>query len=192
MKSSVAVNRIMPCWIIGVVLIATTTVVDVQGFQTNRIQVGSPKMLRPSTLHQRHSQLLTKSSSTSTQLGMQDMSWLLLSDASTPPQLITANNNADVWVFVAGVIPFAWATIEFWRRIAVGESFGTGSDSVTIIGQDNNPESSRGRRVLGKDALIVAYILFGIVAGVLGLVLYTVLSTTSSPTEFVPLSDPGN
>jgi hypothetical protein len=55
----------------------------------------------------------------------------------------------DSIVFAIGVLPFAWATVEFWRRIAVGESFGTGKDSV-IIGEDLNPESSRGRRVLGK------------------------------------------
>ena len=67
----------------------------------------------------------------------------------------------DTAVFAIGVIPFAWATWEFWRRIVGGESFGTGSDSV-IIGEDLNPESSRGRRVLGNDALAVAYVLFGV------------------------------
>lgn len=91
--------------------------------------------------------------------------------------------NSDVWVFVIGIIPFLWATIEFWRRIAVGEPFGTGSDSV-IIGEDNNPDSSRGRRVLGKDALIVAYILFGVSAAVAGLVLYTVVTNDAPPAEF--------
>mmetsp|Transcript_45737 Transcript_45737/g.103279 ORF Transcript_45737/g.103279 Transcript_45737/m.103279 type:complete len:156 (-) Transcript_45737:296-763(-) len=74
------------------------------------------------------------------------------------PRGVTAQDTA---VFVAGCLPFAWATVEFWRRIAVGESFGTGSDSV-IIGEDLNPESSRGRRVLGKDAFFAAYVLFGI------------------------------
>jgi len=89
--------------------------------------------------------------------------------------------NSDVWVFIAGIFPFAWATIEFWRRIAVGESFGTGSDSVVIIGEDDVPESSRGRRVLGKGALVTAYILFAIAAGVLVLTLYTVI-TNDIPT----------
>ena len=92
--------------------------------------------------------------------------------------------NSDVWVFVAGIIPFGWATIEFWRRIAVGESFGTGSDSIVIIGEDSNPDSSRGRRVLGKDALVVAYILFGIAAAVLGVVLYTVITSDAPPADF--------
>lgn len=91
--------------------------------------------------------------------------------------------NTDVWVFVAGIIPFVWATIEFWRRIAVGEPFGTGSDSV-IIGEGNNPESSHGKRVLGKDALIVAYLLFGISAAVVGFVLYTVLTNDAPPPDF--------
>lgn len=92
--------------------------------------------------------------------------------------------NSDVWVFVAGVFPFAWATIQFWTRIAAGEPFGTGSDSV-IIGVDDNPDLSRGRRVLGKDALIVAYALFAISAAVLGLVLYTVVTNDAPPAEFV-------
>ena len=67
--------------------------------------------------------------------------------------------NSDVWVFLIGVFPFAWATVEFWRRIAFGEPFGTGSDSV-IIGTDNAPTDSRGSRVLGKGALAIAYFLF--------------------------------
>jgi hypothetical protein len=92
--------------------------------------------------------------------------------------------NSDVWVFVAGVIPFAWATVEFWRRIAVGESFGTGSDSVVIIGEDNAPEDSRGRRVLGRDSLIVAYVLFTIAFATLGIVLYSVISSTPPPASF--------
>jgi hypothetical protein len=91
--------------------------------------------------------------------------------------------NSDIWVFVAGIIPFLWATIEFWRRIAVGEPFGTGSDSV-IIGEDSNPSSSRGRRVLGKDALVAAYILFGIAAATLTVVLYTVITSEPPPADF--------
>ena len=55
----------------------------------------------------------------------------------------------DTIVFAIGVLPFAWASAEFWRRIAVGQPFGTGKDSI-IIGEDQNPESSRGRRTLGK------------------------------------------
>ena len=37
--------------------------------------------------------------------------------ASFQPRGITP---ADTAVFVVSVIPFLWATIEFWRRIAVG------------------------------------------------------------------------
>lgn len=87
------------------------------------------------------------------------------------------SNKAIIATFVVGVIPFAVATVEFWRRIAVGDSFGTGSDSVVIIGQDEAPLSSRGRRVLGKGALVTAYILFAAAAGVLGIVLYAVLTS---------------
>lgn len=88
--------------------------------------------------------------------------------------------NKDVWVFVAGVIPFAWATVEFWRRIAVGEPFGTGSDSV-FIGKDNVPSESRGRRTLDRGAFTVAYILFGIAAGIIGLTIFSILSSSAPP-----------
>lgn len=105
--------------------------------------------------------------------------------------------NSDVVVFIAGIIPFIWATIEFWRRIAVGEPFGTGKDSVVIvrpstttttIGQDGNPSQSRGRQTLGQGALIVAYILFGVAAGVIVLALYSVLSSSNSMEPSLPLS----
>eukprot|EP00977_Amphora_coffeiformis_P007041 scaffold1522_cov166-Amphora_coffeaeformis.AAC.19 len=89
------------------------------------------------------------------------------------------SNQAIIATFVIGVVPFAVATVEFWRRIAVGDSFGTGSDSVVIIGEDDAPLSSRGRRVLGKGALVTAYILFGIAAAVLGIVFYAVITSGS-------------
>ena len=90
------------------------------------------------------------------------------------------NHSTDIIVFVRGIIPFLWATVEFWRRIAVGLPFGTGSDSVVIIGEENNPSSSRGRRTLGKGALVVAYILFGLAAFAVGIALASVF--TSPPT----------
>lgn len=80
---------------------------------------------------------------------------------------VSSGHESDIVVFVVGLIPFAWASVEFWRRIAVGATFGTGEDSVTIIGEDGAPGRSRGRRVLGRGALVVAYILFGIAIGVL-------------------------
>ena len=89
--------------------------------------------------------------------------------------------NKDVIVFLAGITPFAWATVEFWRRIAVGEPFGTGTDSV-YIGKDNAPNQSRGRQTLDSGAFLVAYVLFGIAAGVIGLTLYSVMSSTSTDT----------
>lgn len=104
----------------------------------------------------------------------------------------------NVAVFVVGLIPFAWATVEFWRRIAVGATFGTGKDSVVIprpqdvlldddgnplitIGEDANPSSSRGRQVLGKDALVVAYLLFGIAAAAVGVAVYSVVTAPPMP-----------
>jgi hypothetical protein len=90
--------------------------------------------------------------------------------------------NTDVWVFIVGIIPFVWATIEFWRRIAVGEPFGTTGDSI-YIGKENVPSESRGRRVLDRGAFLVAYVLFGIAAAAIGITLYSV---ATSP----PLMDP--
>lgn len=107
--------------------------------------------------------------------------------AETAASLAT---NPDVWIFLAGIFPFGWATYEFWRRIAGGESFGTGTDSVvfTTIGEDGNVDSSRGARVLGKGALIVAYVLFTVAAAVLAVVLYTVITSDAPPADFSTLS----
>ena len=66
-------------------------------------------------------------------------------------------------------VPFVWAGIEFWRRIAVGDPFGTGTDSV-IINDTSGNRTRAVRRVLGQDAIIAARILFGI-AGVSGAIL---------------------
>lgn len=109
---------------------------------------------------------------------------LLASSPETPPltespAAAALTDETNVAVFVVGLIPFAWATIEFWRRIAVGASFGTGDDSVVIIGDDDNPTSSRGRRVLGKGALVVAYVLFGIAAATVAIAVYSVVSSDS-------------
>eukprot|EP00980_Cylindrotheca_fusiformis_P000194 scaffold36_cov127-Cylindrotheca_fusiformis.AAC.4 len=92
--------------------------------------------------------------------------------------------NPDVWVFLIGAFPFAWATVEFWRRIAFGEPFGTGSDSV-IIGTDDDPLDSRGRLVLGSGALAVAYFLFAASFATLAVVLYAFVSSSPMP-EVLP------
>lgn len=101
--------------------------------------------------------------------------------------------TATLIVFIIGIIPFIWATVEFWRRIAVGASFGTSADSVVIpspfsdddqmmvtIGEDDNPESSRGRRTLDRGALTVAYVLFAVAAGSVGL---AIASVVMGPTQ---------
>ena len=93
-------------------------------------------------------------------------------------------NNSDVWVFLIGIFPFAWASVEFWRRIAFGEAFGTGSDQV-IIGMDDMPSDSRGRRVLGKGALFVAYFLFAASFATISVVIYSVISSSPAP-EVLP------
>ena len=75
----------------------------------------------------------------------------------------------DTGVFVIGCIPFVWATWEFWRRIAVGASFGTGKDAIVFSTEEDPDEDQMrrfgGRRVLGKGALAVAYVLFAAAGG---------------------------
>ena len=100
------------------------------------------------------------------------------------------SDTTNIAVFLVGIFPFIWATIEFWRRIAVGLPFGTGSDSIiidasdmptptiTTIGEDNNPKSSRGRQVLGKGAIVVAYLLFGIAAFSVGIAVLSVVTSS--------------
>eukprot|EP00968_Pinguiococcus_pyrenoidosus_P003079 scaffold183_cov249-Pinguiococcus_pyrenoidosus.AAC.2 len=53
----------------------------------------------------------------------------------------------DTVVFAIGVVPFAWATVEFWRRIAVGLGFGTGKDSI-VIDPDTDYSGKEGRCLL--------------------------------------------
>jgi hypothetical protein len=113
-----------------------------------------------------------------------------LQENSQIEQLSTTTN---IIVFVIGIMPFLWATYEFWRRIAVGASFGTGSDSVIIpspfaddddmimIGEDNNPNSSRGRRTLDRGALTVAYILFAVAGGSIAIALASVVMSPQPP-----------
>lgn len=107
-------------------------------------------------------------------------------------QIEQLSPTTTIVVFIIGIIPFIWATYEFWRRIAVGASFGTGSDSVIIpspfdggdgkdgndlitIGEDNKPTSSRGRQTLDRGALIVAYILFAAAGGSIAIAVASVV-----------------
>lgn len=86
--------------------------------------------------------------------------------------------GVDAAIFILGMIPFVWASIEFWRRIAVGEPFGTTSDSVVIRDTSGPSTLPERRRVLGKGAIITARLLFAAVAVALVLVavaLYQVL-----------------
>ena len=112
-------------------------------------------------------------------------------------QIEPLSPTANVIVFIIGIIPFIWATYEFWRRIAVGASFGTGKDSVIIpspfssdrigdggkimIGEDNNPNSSRGRQTLDRGALTVAYVLFAIAGGSIAIALASVVMSPQQP-----------
>ena len=94
------------------------------------------------------------------------------------PRGVTAQ---DTVVFVLGCAPFLWATVEFWRRIAVGESFGTGQDSV-IINDTSGGRKNPVRRVLGQDAIIAARILFALAfaSGVLVLIAFFDVTTTGA------------
>ena len=85
----------------------------------------------------------------------------------------------DTVVFLIGTVPFLWAAWEFWRRIAVGASFGTGSDSIVIdpsLVDDADDDQVRrfgGRRVLGADAIWAARALMTVAAGSVALALYS-------------------
>ena len=83
----------------------------------------------------------------------------------------------DTVVFVIGCVPFLWATVEFWRRIAVGDPFGTGKDSV-IINDTSGNRPKAVRRVLGQDAIIAARILFALAAASAVLVIIAGLDVT--------------
>jgi hypothetical protein len=111
---------------------------------------------------------------------------------STNDEIEMLSKETTVVVFIIGVIPFVIATYEFWRRIAIGATFGTGNDSIqfpnnnnrttiittiTTIGEDDAPLSSRGKQVLGSDSLITAYFIFATVAVVLMLVFYSILTS---------------
>ena len=120
-----------------------------------------------------------------------------ITDETAAPIIIEQlSPTTTLIVFIIGIIPFIWATIEFWRRIAVGASFGTTTDSVVIpspfdtatntdsegnndklitIGEDNNPMSSRGRQTLDRGALTVAYVLFGVAAFTVGIAVASVV-----------------
>ena len=117
---------------------------------------------------------------------------------ATAVQIEQQDPTTTIIIFIIGIIPFIWATIEFWRRIAIGASFGTTSDSVVIpspfdnddsdkddgmitIGEDGNPMSSRGRRTLDRGALTVAYVLFAIAAGSVGLAVASVVMGPTTP-----------
>jgi len=99
------------------------------------------------------------------------------------PPIEGLSPTANIIVFIIGLIPFIWATYEFWSRIAVGASFGTGADSIqirpsgTTIGQDGDPLKSRGQQVLGDDALAVAYFLFAVAIASVSIAVYSVVSS---------------
>ena len=109
-------------------------------------------------------------------------------------QIEQLSPETTIIVFIIGIIPFVWATWEFWRRIAVGASFGTGKDSVIIpspfeetnndlimIGEDNAPNSSRGRQTLDRGALTVAYVLFAIAGGSVAIAIASVIMGPTPP-----------
>ncbi|UPQ98788.1 hypothetical protein HOP50_03g20940 [Chloropicon primus] len=83
--------------------------------------------------------------------------------------------GSDVAVFVAGVIPFAWATGSFWTRVLKGEVFGTGRDRVVFDQPFSDNGAKPGARKLTSAALNVSYALFIIAGGSLALALVAFL-----------------
>eukprot|EP00933_Yihiella_yeosuensis_P040990 TRINITY_DN35422_c0_g1_i1.p1 TRINITY_DN35422_c0_g1~~TRINITY_DN35422_c0_g1_i1.p1 ORF type:complete len:223 (+),score=33.20 TRINITY_DN35422_c0_g1_i1:81-749(+) len=97
-------------------------------------------------------------------------------------------------VFILFCVPFLYAAWEFWRRIAFGQSFGTGDVQVVFPKPGEGPDpltvkqapppkkqrpvgkpgkvtigmdsdTNRGRMVMGQDSLALAYILTGLAGG---------------------------
>eukprot|EP00438_Fugacium_kawagutii_P013484 Skav208877 [mRNA] locus=scaffold270:161318:161743:- [translate_table: standard] len=101
------------------------------------------------------------------------------------------NMYANTAIALAGVAFFAYMSYVFWTRIAFGKPFGTlepviipkpeeafapkapkekkqrpvGIKGKVSIGMD--PDTNRGRKVLGLDALIFAYLMFASAAAML-------------------------
>ena len=176
-----------------------------RAFSTSRAAFVPPTPLRFSS-HQQHGDIKRENSVRLANIPFVKPSDSISSIAATPSNLALGvapaqlpdnlqieqlSPTTTVLVFLIGLIPFLWATYEFWRRIAVGASFGTGSDSVIIpspfdedqitIGEDNNPNSSRGRRSLDKGALTVAYVLFAVAGGSIAIALASVLMSPHLP-----------
>lgn len=112
-----------------------------------------------------------------TTLSVNSMLWISDATSNDADQVVGLSKGTAIAVFIVGLIPFGIATVEFWRRIAVRASFGTADPVVFSIGENDAQASSRGKQVLGKDALVTAYIIFAIVAAVLGIVLFSVLTS---------------
>ena len=166
--------------------------------------LGNKKFLQPRAMMMLHpsSSLLDSSSLiASNNISLQSAQLTDAIDSTTATaasvQIEQQDPTTTIIIFIIGIIPFIWATFEFWRRIAVGASFGTTSDSVVIpspfdnddsdkndmitIGEDGNPMSSRGRRTLDRGALSVAYVLFAIAAGSVGLAVASVVMGPTTP-----------
>ena len=95
-----------------------------------------------------------------------------LSDSS-----ITSNPIADTSIFVVGLIPFVWATVEFNRRVLKGLPFGTGK--IGTVRFDSSTDKAReesGTVVLGKGALLTSYILFGVAGATIFVSIAAVIS----------------
>jgi hypothetical protein len=62
----------------------------------------------------------------------------------------------------------------------VGDSFGTRDP---VVFETDSVAEARGRTVLGRDALLLAYLLFTVAAGVVGLAIYSVVTSGLPPME---------
>ncbi|CAK8994431.1 Uncharacterized protein SCF082_LOCUS3943 [Durusdinium trenchii] len=116
--------------------------------------------------------------------------FLLSGEGMQKVSSLTAVNTDDMvrntGIALAGVVFFLYMSYVFWTRIAFGKPFGTaepviipkpedafapkkkrsvGIKDQVSIGLD--ADSNRGRRVLGLDALIFAYIMFAAAAAML-------------------------
>lgn len=94
----------------------------------HRSQTTATKMPILYSMSQETSQfnLLASNQFDTVQNSVVDSSTTSLTPGSQSPVIEGLSPETNIIIFIIGIIPFLWATNEFWSRIAVGASFGTG------------------------------------------------------------------
>jgi len=65
--------------------------------------------------------------------------------------------------------------------VVIPSPFEKDEDDLIMIGEDGDPNSSRGRQTLDRGALTIAYLLFAVAGGSVALALASVLMSPTQP-----------